>query len=97
MTAGLDYYAMSKVFAVNGDKVYFISNDNRGKIVQVDMSVDGYPETEIFFPQMDMFQLAFDGQRILAAVGEESGVVAFFDVNRREIVGSLDLDKRKHG
>lgn len=93
LKVGLDYYAMSKVFASHGDKFYFVSNDNRGKVVQVDMSYEGYPETVIVFPQLDIFQIAFNGQQLLAAIGENSGILSFFDLNRRQIVGSLELSK----
>lgn len=92
-SSAMDYYAMSKVFSRASDKVYFISNENRGKVVQVDLGAEGYPETYITFPQIDLFQVVFNSHNLLVGIGEVSGVLAFYDVNRRLIEKTLDLSR----
>jgi hypothetical protein len=89
----LDYYAMSKVFAEGDGKLFYISKENRGKVVQVDMSRHGYPETIINFPIYDLFQIVHNGQGQLVGVGEESGLLVWLDVASKSIASSLQLEQ----
>ena len=84
---------MSKVFTKAGERVFFISDDNRGKVVQVDLGAEGYPEVAIVFPQVDLFQVVYDNHSQLVGIGEESGVLAFYDLNRRQILSTIQLSR----
>ena len=73
--------------------MFFINNDNRGKVVQVDLGAEGYPETFIVFPQIDLFQVVFNSHNLLVGIGESTGVLCFYDLNIKQIVQSIDLAK----
>ena len=88
----LDYYAMSKVLSVANNKLYYIHNDNRGRVVEIDLSVEGYPETLLAFPQRDLFQVVYNDHIQLVGVGEESGLVSFYNLNRRAVVENVQLE-----
>lgn len=83
---------MSKVFAQTEARLFYINKEHRGKVVQVDMSRPGYPETLLSFPINDIFQVVYDDQGRLLALGEESAQVVWYDLRIRAVSRTLQLE-----
>ncbi len=71
---------MSKVFARHQGCVYFVDGSFRGRVVQLDLTARGYPETVISFTQADLFQVVVNEAGLLLALGEESGALFAYDL-----------------